>query len=677
MVSLVRSPGRCWRGLKGIVGDVAALASEIKTFVGDSCEACETGSRPWWQAIVALGGAALAAGAVSHWASGKEVASQLAGSYCITRVLSLRLLMFVYVFAFLVALRQNKGLIGDNGILPARRLLDRVEASTAASPRGRSFVRKFCARVERLPTLLWFAQNRQALNRWLDLLALTGLLLSVSSLILGGATCWQMLALWVIYHSINSVGQRWYSFGWESQLLETTLLTLLAAPLCSSWAFPVGAPTPVVAVFAFRWMAFRIMLGAGLIKLRGARCWKDQTAMCHHLETQPVPNPITRRFHNMPRQALLFSTACNHVIELLAPCLVLIPFRSTQVMFGTLYIIFQMTLIATGNLSFLNWLTMVPGIWFFDDSVLVGLLPSGFAEQTAQAALASATRSKIVDGALGDFITGTVYFRDAIAVWVIVWLSIPVYRNLLGPRGGARQRMNAAFNRQIVVPNWIVRCFDKSLQCFKGRKKPPLSEDPKVPEEPSTKRRRLESEDEDLEAPLQIDLQALRLLNSYGAFGSVNLERVEIVFEGCSDEGVWHPYTFKVAVDDPYKRPVWLAPYHYRLDWCRWIASCRGRRAVGRGLEEPWVLSFAAKLMLGNPDVRGLLAPNGDPFASSSPPRRIRAELYLYRFASPPKTSNDPYWLREWVGEYLSPVGLRELAPLLHHAGLLDYRLSR
>ena len=46
-----------------------------------------------------------------------------AGSYWLTRSIFLRALGFVYGTAFLVALRQNKALIGDNGITPARHIL--------------------------------------------------------------------------------------------------------------------------------------------------------------------------------------------------------------------------------------------------------------------------------------------------------------------------------------------------------------------------------------------------------------------------------------------------------------------------------------------------------------------------------------------------------------------------
>merc|ERR1712151_184068 len=102
-----------------------------------------------------------------------------------------------------------------------------------------------------------------------------------------------------------------------------------------------------------------------------------------------------------------------------------------------------------------------------------------------------------------------------------------------------------------------------------------------------------------------------------------------------------------------------------RLDWCRWIASCQGRRATGLG--ERWVIAFVLKLLEGDPVVRRLLAANGDPFAGKEPPTKVRGELYAYKFAPPPISRMDPYWLRERVGSYLDPLTLSKAKQLLQN----------
>ena len=46
-------------------------------------------------------------------------------TYWLTRIVLLRFLAFVYFVAFLVALQQNKALIGHHGILPADQFMSR------------------------------------------------------------------------------------------------------------------------------------------------------------------------------------------------------------------------------------------------------------------------------------------------------------------------------------------------------------------------------------------------------------------------------------------------------------------------------------------------------------------------------------------------------------------------
>ena len=55
--------------------------------------------------------------------------------------------------------------------------------------------------------------------------------LSVVVFVQGAANMIVMLLLWLLYHSIVNVGQQWYSFGWESQLLESGFLAIFFVPL--------------------------------------------------------------------------------------------------------------------------------------------------------------------------------------------------------------------------------------------------------------------------------------------------------------------------------------------------------------------------------------------------------------------------------------------------------------
>src|SRR5207248_189845 len=112
----------------------------------------------------------------------------------------------------------------------------------------------------------------------LSAIAITGI--SESGSVWVSMTIW--LILWAIYLSIVNVGQNFYAFGWESMLVEAGFFAAFAGP------FHIKAP--LVPILILRWMLFRTEVGAGLIKLRHDRCWRDLTCLFYHYETQPVPN---------------------------------------------------------------------------------------------------------------------------------------------------------------------------------------------------------------------------------------------------------------------------------------------------------------------------------------------------------------------------------------------------
>lgn len=62
-----------------------------------------------------------------------------------------------------------------------------------------------------------------------------------------------------------------------------------------------------------------------------------------------------------------FETAVNHVVELGASWMLLAPFRTVGMLGGGIQALFQLAIIISGNLSFLNYLTILPFIWCFDD----------------------------------------------------------------------------------------------------------------------------------------------------------------------------------------------------------------------------------------------------------------------------------------------------------------------
>ena len=105
-----------------------------------------------------------------------------------------------------------------------------------------------------------------------------------------------LTVLWFLYMSFVHVGQEWYGYGWEIQLTETGFLSIFLCPLLDMRPFPKRAP-PFPIISLFRWLIFRMMLGSGLIKIRGDEIWRNGTALYYHFETQPIPGPLSRWFH--------------------------------------------------------------------------------------------------------------------------------------------------------------------------------------------------------------------------------------------------------------------------------------------------------------------------------------------------------------------------------------------
>jgi hypothetical protein len=333
-------------------------------------------------------------------------------SYWLTRFVILRLLGFVYAVAFLVAAQQLVPLIGAKGLTSAHNFLSVVHSEFGSRTAG----------MLHMPTLFWFGVS----DNGLSIFAWVGFGLSLVVLT-GYANAILLAVLWGMYMSIVHVGQIWYGYGWEIQLLETGFLSIFLCPLIDGRPFPNSRP-PILVFWLFRWLGFRIMVGAGLIKLRSDPCWRDLTCLYYHYETQPIPNPISRYLHFAPRWFHQIEALWNHFVELIVPWFSFGP-RTARHVAGVLLVIFQVILFISGNLSFLNYLTIIPFLACFDDAFLSHFLPKLLVRRAEEAA-AQSPPSRINDGI-------------AVALSILVaYLSIAPVLNLVG----GRQLMNYSFD---------------------------------------------------------------------------------------------------------------------------------------------------------------------------------------------------------------------------------------
>ncbi|HKP06805.1 MAG TPA: lipase maturation factor family protein [Microbacterium sp.] len=325
----------------------------------------------------------------------------------------------LFVIAFVSSLNQFRPLLGEHGLLPAPELLEWVRTSK----RGARMLR---------PTLF----------RWLRytdrrLVALCGTGIVVAAALVAGlpqlGPPWVpmlcFLALWLGYMSITSIGQTFYGFGWEMLLLEAGFL---AAFLGSN-----DQPPPVVVIVLFWWLVFRLEFGAGMIKIRGGREWRDLTALTYHHETQPMPGPLSRQAHLLPRWFHKGEVLGNHFAQLVVPWFLFAPLIGLFVpgpvpaivgaVAAAIVLATQTWLVVTGNFAWLNWMTIVLAF------SAIGLPGIGAEHQGA---------ASIPPGTFDGIPVYWLVLTCAVGVLYLVISWWPL-QNLFA----RRQLMNASFNR--------------------------------------------------------------------------------------------------------------------------------------------------------------------------------------------------------------------------------------
>jgi hypothetical protein len=238
----------------------------------------------------------------------------------------LRVLGLIYLAAFWSLAVQVIGLIGHNGIVPA--------------PVSDATLRTLCGGGVALALLL----------------------------VGGVAPIPVLILLWADYLIVSTLSGEFLSYQWDGLLLETGLIAVFLAPpvLRERYAAPVEPPG--VARWLMIWLAIRLMVGSGAVKLTsGDPTWRDLTAMTFHYETQPIPTPLAWYAHQLPLALQKASTAAVFAIELLAPWCVFLPWRRVRVTGVALLIGLQLLIALTGNYAFFNLLAIALCLFMLDD----------------------------------------------------------------------------------------------------------------------------------------------------------------------------------------------------------------------------------------------------------------------------------------------------------------------
>lgn len=311
--------------------------------------------------------------------------------------------------AFWSMLNQFRPLLGERGLLPVPDLLEVAERARPRKLLG--------------PTLFRWGYS----DRRLVVVCVAGMAVA-ASVVLGlpqlgppWVPVLAFLALWGLYLSLVSVGQTFTGFGWEMLLCEALFLVAFLG------SDRVPPPLPVLVLLW--WLVFRLEFGAGMIKIRGGREWRDLTALMYHHETQPMPGPLSRWAHLLPAWFHRLEVVGNHVAQLAVPWLLFAP-QPVRSVAAAVIIATQLWLVATGNFAWLNWITVVLACAALGDEVVHAVLPFVPADLGSERADVGASPPWWVA------IVGAVTL-------LLVVLSWPALRNLFS----RHQLMNASFTR--------------------------------------------------------------------------------------------------------------------------------------------------------------------------------------------------------------------------------------
>ena len=548
------------------------------------------------------------------------------------RWMFLRGLALVFLIAFVSLWGQILGLIGPDGIVPAESTVQRARELMSEGKES------WYAVIPRFPSLfLWFDPTGTVLQ----VCCVVGSVLSVL-LFAGFWPRGLLVLLWALYLSLIAVGGPFLSYQWDTLLLESSFLALFIAP---AQFLPGGDQrrVSVRGVFLLQWLLFRVMFSSGFVKLLSLDpVWHDGTAMSYHFWTQPLPNQISYYAHQLPPSLLQFATAGTFFVELLVPFLFFAP-RMVRRIAGLVTIGLQITIIATGNYGFFNYLTIVLCFFLIDDAFWRSWVPSmvwSIARYPEEPESSS----------------GTVIWKAGQVGHALIILLLFVGTSLLLVRQVQNSRAAQTSDRipvvQIEIPSW----FENGYSYLRG----------------------------------------FRTFNTYGLFANMTTVRPEIVIEGSRTGSEWKQYRFPWKPDTPKDSPRQVAPHQPRLDWQMWFQALsmhrRARRCAGllkrigvqqqlvrrqvcldarwlertdvqllRGLSrsgvkqpvlwsyrnvwgyESWFLQFLQGLLNNQKAILHLVEHNPFP---DNPPKYIRVKLEYLRFPSDSVPSGD-WWVRE------------------------------
>ncbi len=531
------------------------------------------------------------------------------------RWLFLRCLGLIFFSAFYSLLFQIHGLIGPDGILPAGQFL-------------RALAERFGAlSLWYAPTLLWLRSGSLALA----LICWTGLVAS-ALLVLNVWPRAAMAVCLVDFLSFVSAAQDFSSYQSDGMLLAAGFLCLFFAPVGLRPGLGERHPPSRASRFLLQWLWFRIYFESGCVKLlSGETQWRDMTAMDHYYENGPLPDWIGWYAQQLPHGFHATVALATLIVELGLVWVMFLP-RRFRILCFFIVTPFQIGIILTANLGFLNYLVLVLGVLLLDDRFLRGLfkrLAGRFENRNSKFEIGK-SKLEIRNARLEERRSEIENQKSKIE-------NVPstsdsgLFQSLL-PSGSGPQTPDSGlhYRLSLVTHHWslLLSALFLSWIFYVTTALLLLMLFPRLP----------------LPVAPIVALEPLRIANQYGLFAVMTRARYEVEFQGTRDGKTWIAYPFRYKPQDPMQPPKIHAPYQPRFDWNLWFASLGHWRAYS------WVALTEMRLLQNSPSVLSLFA--GNPFPGD-PPRQVRAVIWQYWFTDlATKRAQGLWWRREMRGLY-------------------------
>ena len=528
-------------------------------------------------------------------------------NHLLSRWLFLRALGLIYFSAFFSLAFQIRGLIGPNGILPARDYLHTVARSLGP------------VRLWYAPTLLWISAGSPMLTAlcWIGMLA--SLLVFVN--LWPRAT---LLVCFVCFLSFVSAAGDFSSYQSDGMLLEAGFLSLFLAPRgflpgLGSASLPARA-----AYLLLLWEWFRIYFQSGVVKLlSGDPTWRNLTAMYEYYQNGPLPTWVGWYLQHLPHWFHIATAGLTLLMELVLVFMAFLP-RPWRIACFFIVTAWQTGVILTANYAFLNYLVLILAFLLLDDTFLRRFIPTRWRPASLDAP--APTPSPYLNPVIlseGEVEEPVPSLSTEPASLPMTYVAPPASRPTITyptHQPDWRNHLDAARLAVTAVALALVTYATTVPLIQMFWRTAPLPA-----------------------APLAV-LEPFRIANQYGLFAVMTPHRYEIEFQGSNDGENWTAYPFRYMPQDPGKRPRIYAPYQPRFDWNLWFAS------LGAWTDYPIVPRTEELLLINNRDVLGLF--DGNPFPSA-PPRFVRAVLWQYWFSTAAeKDLKDVWWTRQLLGTY-------------------------